>query len=277
MTDCYKLVNTSQTGPDFCQHYKNTTSSHGETASTKSKKPTCNQPYPSTSIDSQSNISIEQGTEVVIIDSSNDEEEEDRGYADKVLLKHIPKEASYNKRLTTNKVLQRMKGPSRTDFNYYYDTNTFSREELISKNPKASTKPKLEVVSSRNLPECQNIIKYFGWAYDDDNEVLAASICLFRALAVAHAIDIEIVDWKLDNYLVTSWSCKANIPPILSHIGLIEQSGENIYRISSVRLTYKHLSLKNLRPKTTVLNYIANAFPHFQGQVQSIQFDASEV
>ncbi|KAG2237511.1 hypothetical protein INT48_005547 [Thamnidium elegans] len=89
-----------------------------------------------------------------------------------------------------------------------------------------------ELVFSRKLSECQNIIKYFGWTFDDDNgkfyliqplidngdarkylfqkgtfypeEVLAAGVCLFSALKDAHAADVGIVDLKLENFLLES-------------------------------------------------------------------------
>ncbi|KAI8068986.1 kinase-like domain-containing protein [Thamnidium elegans] len=89
-----------------------------------------------------------------------------------------------------------------------------------------------ELVFSRKLSECQGVIRYFGWTFDDDNdkfyliqplidngdarkylsqkgtfypeEVLVAGICLFSALRDAHAADVGIVDLKLENFLIDS-------------------------------------------------------------------------
>ncbi|KAI8081061.1 hypothetical protein BDF21DRAFT_451955 [Thamnidium elegans] len=92
-----------------------------------------------------------------------------------------------------------------------------------------------ELSFAHKLSNCRNVIQYFGWAHNDGpekkgdfhlvqrliengdarkylykrgtfypGEVLTAGICLFSALSDAHAVDIGIVDLKLENYLIDS-------------------------------------------------------------------------
>lgn len=111
-TKCDKPINKTQHGPDFCQHEKYTSSTHR--AFTNSKRPARNQPHPRTCLDSQLNIPLirsrksertknlnipsdqvdslaisvvdstrsesNKDKEIVIIDSSHEEEDSQKHY-----------------------------------------------------------------------------------------------------------------------------------------------------------------------------------------------------